>query len=68
MRLFIVKEIVNANKKHIWGTFYWSDKSKSTFEMKKGQSWFQWGSMDNMMKAGSRIEKLCNDWLDTVTR
>ncbi len=60
----IKKEIVKSNSQRIWGSFKLSDKTTTKFEMKKGESWFQWGnSTNNLCLTVDRVEQLCNAWL-----
>ena len=60
----IIKESVSRNSRRIWGYFKLSDGSKTQFEMKKGESWFQWGNTtDKLCETVDRVESLCNDWV-----
>lgn len=61
----IIKEKVNRNSKRIWGTFRLSDGSTTRFEMRKGESWFQWkNSTENLGETVERVEELCSEWLE----
>ena len=60
----IKSETTKQNSRRIWGSFKLSDKTTTKFEMKKGESWFQWGnSTDNLCLTVDRVEELCNDWV-----
>ncbi len=60
----IIRETVNRNKNRIWGNFKLSDGSTTKFEMRKGESWFQWGNTtDNLCLTVDRVEELTNEWL-----
>lgn len=60
---YVKEEHINHNKRRIWGTFILSDGSRTHFEMKRGESWFQWGNtQDNLCETVNRVEKLCNEW------
>lgn len=60
----IIRETVHKNRNRIWGSFRLSDKTITKFEMKKGESWFQWGnSVDNLGVSVERVDELCNEWI-----
>lgn len=62
--VYVKRETVHRNSRRIWGIFSLSDKTKTRFEMKKDESWFQWGnSTDNLCITVQRVEKLCSEWL-----
>lgn len=64
MAEYIRSENIHRNKQRIWGSFRLNDGSVNKFEMRKGESWFQWGNTtDNLYITVERIEQLCNDWL-----
>ena len=52
----IKKEVVNKNRRRIWGYFILGDGSKTKFEMLKGEAWFQWGNnTDNLCETVERV-------------
>ena len=60
----IVSEKVNRNKSRIWGSFKLSDGSVTKFEMKKGESWLQWGNKtENLSQSVARVEILTTEWM-----
>ena len=65
--LYIKKKTIHSNIKRVWGKFYLSDGSVTHFEMRKGESYFQWGNIDkNLCLTANEVEKITNDWLDKL--
>jgi hypothetical protein len=63
--VYVKKETINQNSRRIWGTFHLSDGSKTKFEMRKGESWFQWNNTtDRLGITVGRVEELCNAWFE----
>jgi hypothetical protein len=58
-------EEIHKNKSRIWGEFKLSDKTTTKFEMRKGESWNQWGnSRENLGLTVDRVEEISNEWLE----
>jgi len=61
----IKREVVNSNSRRICGHFILSDKSKTQFEMRKGQGWNQWGNTtDNLGVTVDRVNELTSEWFE----
>jgi len=59
----IIAETIHSNRRRVWGIFKLSDGSKTKFEMKRDESWFQWGNTCNNLSATvGRVEYICNRW------
>lgn len=62
----VIRETVHRNSKRIWGSFKLSDGSLTKFEMKMGESWFQWGNTtENLGLTVDRVTELTKEWMDT---
>ena len=61
----IKREVINSNSRRIWGHFILSDKSKTQFEMIKGEGWNQWGNTtDNLCVTVDRLNELASEWFE----
>jgi hypothetical protein len=59
----IVRKKITETKNKIKGTFYLSDKSKTTFEICiKDKIWEQWGNTtDNLRRSVPLVEQMFNE-------
>ena len=63
MDVYVKNKTIHSNSQRIWGSFRLSDKTTTKFEMKKGESWFQWGnSTENLCITVDLVERLCDEW------
>ena len=57
--IYIKIEIVKRTKNIIKGYFRLSDRSKTQFEIRRGENWYQWGNTtDNLCLTVKRVEEL----------
>jgi hypothetical protein len=57
--VYVKSEVVKRSKNIIKGYFCLSDKSKTSFEIRRNDYWYQWGNTaDNLCLTVNRVEKL----------